>query len=186
MVNEDTEIMKLRQDFNNECDNIKELHDRVDALEDTEKTQTDAIGAFRIELEALKARHSKHSHASHSHLGVDQSLDRLNKRVAELESRLSRIVEAQIDFENRLKDERKTLGDVQDVQTALSDDLQALRENLFGADENNHSSFYRELLDLRGRVAVVEALAKHAVVELDLSKIQRSVRLVDAKKKSEW
>lgn len=177
MMNEDTEIMKLRQDFNNECDNIKELHDRVDVLEEQVSGLVDAVASFRVEIETLKARRSNPANMSHSHLGVDQSLDRLNKQMTELASRLSRIVEAQIDFENRLKDDRKTLGDVQDVQTALSDDLQALRENVFGVDDEYHSSFFRELIDLRGRVAVVEVLAKQAVVELDRTKTERTVRL---------
>jgi len=107
------------------------LLDRITKMEGTVDSLTKAIGAFRIEIEGLKDRYSKHSHASHSHLGVDQALEQLR------------------------------------------DEIQHVKEIVFGADEGCHSSFVGELLDLRSRVTIAEALGRQAILSIDELKRER-------------
>lgn len=66
---------------------------RITKLEETVESLTKAIGAFRIEIETLKTRMvaveiTPCASESHSHLGVDQELERLNDEIQNVKDRV--------------------------------------------------------------------------------------------------
>ena len=138
-------VDKLRSDFEDECDRIKILSDRLDIVEGFDAEHTHSGYESKIEqLNSSIERLSSHVHAqvtTHKHLGVENALDQLKERL-----------------------------------DSLADEIQAVKENIYGADEGGHSSYINIVENVKRRMVIAEALAKQAMYEIDELKSHRGMK----------